>query len=374
MLPVTMTRRSFAQSLATGLPLVGMVSSLSETAAAASGHNPGEEWGRFDKAEDGGFRSAALHAVERMLYPLPTTSLLVVKAGRVVYHYGDSSHVSYLASARKSVLSMLYGKYVANGTINLDRTVGDLGIEEAGGLLPIEKRATIRHLLMSSSGVYYPAGSPGGSSDTPPRGSKEPGTYFLYNNWDFNVAGAVFEKLTGKSVFQALEADLAGPLQFQDFDRSRQRMLGYDDPKASRYKAYHLFLSGRDMARLGVLMVNDGRWNGKQIVPADWVSESTKRRVRADDMASRRESGYGYLWWLPADTRTGAEWLGSYLANGNFGQHVLCMPGIDTVIVHRNAVTDEFAIARNLGQTNASPAGGEVDFLKIADALVAART
>jgi len=248
--PVTMTRRSFAQSLATGLPLFGIVSSFSETAAAASGHNPGEEWELFDKAEDGGFRSAALQAVERMLYPLPTTSLLVVKAGRVVYHYGDSSHVSYLASARKSVLSMLYGKYVANGTINLDRTVGDLGIEETGGLLPIEKRATIRHLLMASSGVYYPAGSPGGSNDTPPRGSKEPGTYFLYNNWDFNVAGAVFEKLTGKSVFQALEADLAGPLQFQDFDRSRQRMLGYDDPKASRYKAYHMFLSGRDMARL----------------------------------------------------------------------------------------------------------------------------
>ena len=111
---------------------------------------------------------------------------------------------------------------------------------------------------MASSGVYYPAASPGGNEATPPRGSKEPGTYFLYNNWDFNVAGVIFEKLTGKSVFQALEADLARPLQFQDFDRSRQRMLGYDDPKTSRYKAYQLFLSGRDMARLGVLMVNRG--------------------------------------------------------------------------------------------------------------------
>ena len=372
----TMTRRSFARSLVAGVPMLRVIGAgrVSETVAAASGRNPDKEWSHFDKPEDAGFSSSALQAVEQTLYPLPTTSLLVVKQGRVVYRYGDASQVSYLASARKSVLSMLYGKYVANGTINLERTIGDVGIEEPGRLLAIEKRATIRSLLTASSGVYYPAGSPGGADATPPRGSKEPGTYFLYNNWDFNVAGVAFEKLTGKTVFQALESDLAEPLQFQDFDLSRQRMLGYDDPKTSRYKAYHLFLSGRDMARLGVLMLNGGAWNGKQVVPAPWVAESTKRRVRAIDMAARSESGYGYLWWLPADTRTGAEWVGSYLANGNFGQYLLCLPAIDTVIVHRRAVTDEFAVARNLGQTNAAPAGGAVDFLKIADAIVAART
>jgi len=371
----TMSRRSFAQSLATGLPLLGIAgASLSRTATAASGKNPDKEWGRFDKPEEAGFNGSALQAVERTLYSLPTTSLLVVKAGRIVYHYGDTAHVSYLASARKSVLSMLYGRYVANGTINLDRTIGELGIEEADGLLPIEKRATIRHVLMASSGVYYPAASPGGSEATPPRGSKEPGTYFLYNNWDFNVAGVIFEKLTGKSVFQALETDLARPLQFQDFDRSRQRMLGYDDPKTSRYKAYQLFLSGRDMARLGVLMVNRGTWDGKQVVPADWVAESTKRRVKAVDMAGRGDSGYGYLWWLPSDSRTGPEWAGSYMASGNYGQIILCLPAIDTVIVHRRAVTDEFAVARNLGHTNAAPAGGNVEFLKIADAIVAGRS
>src|SRR6476661_8822720 len=109
----TMSRRSFAQSLAAGLPLLGIAgASLSRTATAASGNNPGKEWGRFDKPEEAGFNASALQAVERTLYSLPTTSLLVVKAGRIVYHYGDTAHVSYLASARKSVLSMLYGRYV----------------------------------------------------------------------------------------------------------------------------------------------------------------------------------------------------------------------------------------------------------------------
>ena len=85
-----------------------------------------------------------------MLYKLPTTSMMVVVSGKVVYSYGDIGQISYLASARKSILSMLYGKYVANGTINLDRTLGELDIDDDGGLLPIEKTARVRDLLTAS--------------------------------------------------------------------------------------------------------------------------------------------------------------------------------------------------------------------------------
>ena len=57
----------------------------------------------------------------------------------------------------------------------------------------------------------------------PRRGSQAPGTYFQYQNWDFNAAGTAFEKLTGKDIFVALEEDLAKPIGMQDFDRARQR-------------------------------------------------------------------------------------------------------------------------------------------------------
>jgi CubicO group peptidase (beta-lactamase class C family) len=86
--------------------------------------------------------------------------------------------------------------------------------------------------------------------------------------------------------------------------------------------------------------------------------------------------GYGYLWWKPSETRSGPEWVGSWLAYGNYGQFILGLPAMETVIVHRRAVTDEFAIARNMGKTQASPAGGPfeaVAFLAIADMVVAAR-
>jgi CubicO group peptidase (beta-lactamase class C family) len=336
---------------------------------------PGRSW-ETDETAANGYRPELLAAVKGRLSSLPTTSLMVVTGGKVVFHYGDVTEVSYLASARKSILSMLYGKRVAAGTIKLNQTLEELGIDDVGGLLPIEKSATVEDLLTARSGVYHAAGSPGSdSSGTPARGSKRPGTYFYYNNWDFNLAGAVFERLTGSTVFAAFEKDLAIPLQLEDFDPSRQRMLGVEDQ--SRYLAYHFFLSGRDMARLGLAMVRNGTWQGQQIIPADWVKASTTPRVPAADITGPLKDGpldYGYLWWLPNQKR-GPEWARSFLAYGNYGQFILGLPALDTVIVHRRAVSDDFAIARNLGRDLSSPTGVSVpQFLAIADAILAARS
>jgi CubicO group peptidase (beta-lactamase class C family) len=322
------------------------------------------------------YKPELLAAVIGMLSSLPTTSLLVVTGGKEVFRYGDVGEISYLASARKSILSMLYGKYVAAGTIKLNQTLEELEIDDIGGLLPIEKSASVEDLLTARSGVYHPAGSPGSdSSGAPPRGSKRPGTYFYYNNWDFNLAGAVFERLTGSTVFEAFQKDLAIPLQLEDFDPSRQRMLGFEDQ--SRYLAYHFFLSGRDMARLGLAMVRAGTWQGQQIIPGDWVRASTTPRVSAADINGPLKNGpldYGYLWWLPNQQR-GPEWSRSFLAFGNYGQFILGLPTLDTVIVHRRAVSDDFAIARNLGRDVSSPKGVSVpQFLIIADAILAARS
>jgi len=364
-----LSRRGAVQTLAVGaaaLALNDTFSARAFAAAATAKTNPGTHWERWTTPQDAGFKTD-LQEVIATLFPLPTTSFMVVRGGKVALSYGFLDQVSYLASSRKSIMSMLYGKYVANGTIKLDTTLGQLGIDDIVGLTAQEKSATVRHILMSSSGVYTPQGSPGGDQNTPARGAYKPGEHFHYNNWDFNVCGFVFEKLTGKSVFKALAEDLTGPLGFEDFDINRQRMMGYE-PATSRYKAYHMFLSNRDMARLGLCMINDGKWNGQQIVPASWVKESTATHVVEAD----KERGYGYLWWLPSHGRKGPEWAGSYMADGNYGQYIVCLPALDLVVVHRRAVTDEFAIARNLGRTDASPPGGGVAILPIVDQLVAA--
>ena len=333
---------------------------------------PAQDWESWNDPAEAGFAPVAVAALEEALHQLPTTSLMVVRGGRVAYSYGDIAEPSYLASARKSVISMLYGPHVAAGTIDLGATLLQLGIDDVTGLLPIEKQATIGDILCSCSGVYYPAGSPGGDMQgVPPRGSQRPGTYFHYNNWDFNVAGAIFTQLTGRSVFDALEDQLATPLRFQDFDRQRQRMLGY--PDQSRFLAYHMFLSARDMARIGLLALRGGNWAGRELVPAEWMRESTRTHVWPSEMHGRFRdggSGYGYYWWTPQ--RPGqVEWNGAFLASGHFGQFILCLPALDTVIVHRRAVSDEKAMARNAGlDMSEVPSVSSTQLLKLAELLL----
>src|SRR5829696_2828737 len=103
---------------------------------------------------------------------------------------------------------MLYGNYVARGVVKLDRTIGELGIDDVGGLLPQEKEATVRDLITARSGVYHEASNSGDDlASAPPRGSVKHGTYQLYSNWDFNAAGTAFEKTTGRDIYDALESD-----------------------------------------------------------------------------------------------------------------------------------------------------------------------
>lgn len=364
-----LSRRSIltAASAATAFSAVGLGN---QTVSASENAGVGKSWKTMRDVSADEWSAARLAEMESKLYSMPTTSMMVVQGGEIVYQYGNLSDVSYLASARKSILSMLFGKYVIAGKIDLDMTIGEIGIDEDDGLLPLEKKARVKDLLTSSSGVYHAAGSPGGNASTPERGHTEPGTVFLYNNWDFNVLGAIFEKRTGKSVFQALKEDLAGPLGFEDFDVDRQRMMGYENQ--SRYLAYHLFLSARDMARLGQLMIQGGKWDGKVLVPESWIAESTKMRFSAEQTKSKEGLGYGYLWWVPVSDNPAFK--GSFLMNGNFGQFVLCLPAIDTVIVHRRAVTDEFALARNLGKTTYEPTKVTPgDFLAVAQAVLTAK-
>lgn len=351
-----------------------MHSTCLKTAASKDAVIPGASWQQVEHPETQGVDSALRAEVDAALDALPTTSFMAVSGGKALYTYGDVSEVSYLASTRKSILSMLMGTAVCDGRIDLDLTMADLGIDEAGGLLPIEKTARLRDLLISSSGVYHPAGSPGGDmKDVPERGSKAPGAYFHYNNWDFNVLGAAFEQLTGRSVFQALEEDLAQPLQFEDFDPARQRMLGYNGQ--SRYLAYHLFLSARDMARITLAMTRQGAWGDRQIVPAEWVTESTRISVPGEAMNGSRKprvAGYSYLWWIPAATTP--EWEGAFVAAGHFGQFMLGMPALDLVFVNRRAIPDDLAIARNNGTFTGEPPTVKMEqFLAVADKFVAAR-
>jgi CubicO group peptidase (beta-lactamase class C family) len=299
---------------------------------------PGAEWARIADPASVGFCADKLATVTETAKGLSTTAVMAVVGGRVLFDYGDVTKVSYLASVRKSVLAMLYGKYVASGKIRLNKTLAELGIDDIGGLTDAEKQATIEHLLMARSGVYHEASNSGDDlASAPPRGSQKPGTYFLYSNWDFNAAGTAFERETGQSIYDALEKDLVIPLGMRDFNRASHRRQG--NAAKSQHLAYHMNFSTRDMARLGLLMLREGNWNGTQIVPRDWAKKIVSPVTRVHEMNPERHRsdafGYGYLWWIWDGPAAKGAYEGAYTGRGAVGQYITVLPKLDMVIAHK---------------------------------------
>ena len=338
---------ALAATLSCARPQTTSAPAAATTAAARSVY-PGATWEPVASPEAAGWSSAGLDSVRAMLATLPTTGFMAVVGGRVLMQYGNVDTLSYLASVRKSILSMLYGNYVQRGAVNLDRTLADLNIDDVGGLLPQEREATVRDLLTARSGVFHPASNPGDFlASAPPRGTVKHGTYQLYSNWDFNAVGAIFEQLTGRDIYDALETDLARPIGMQDWRRDAQQKSG--DTTRSRYLAYHMWLSTRDMARIGYLMLREGRWNGVQLVPRDWVHETTRPVTRVWDMnpPQLREGpfGYGYLWWVWDGQWSSGPYAGGYSGLGAIGQQITVLPALDLVVAHKTAPRDRLQVS-----------------------------
>jgi CubicO group peptidase (beta-lactamase class C family) len=298
---------------------------------------PDTVWMEQDSIEKIGYDPQKLSELRRyVIDSLNTTGLYIVVDGKCLFEFGDIEELSYIASCRKSLLSMMFGRYVKNGTIDLDLTLEELEIDDIQGLLPIERQATIRNLITARSGIYHPASNDGDNSAYAPlRGSVKPGEYYLYNNWDFNAAGEIFEKLTKKNIYETFEQDIAIPIQMQDFKLEKQQKIG--DTTQSRYLAYHFWISTRDMARVGLLMLNKGNWNGNQIIPVDWVSLSTSTITPTSQFnpVFQREwnLAYGYMWWIFQDDNEIFD--GSYYASGARGQFLLVIPKLNMVISHK---------------------------------------
>ncbi|MBO4571969.1 MAG: serine hydrolase [Bacteroidales bacterium] len=314
---------------------------ISAGAAMAQGYiypKAGGDW-QTARPQKYGFSPDGLEKVTNFVIDSThATGIVVIVGGEQIYSFGVLNRLSYLASCRKSLLAMLYGKYVENGTIDLTKTMADLGIDDIGGLTPQEKEATVYDLITSRSGVYHPASNDGDSKDKPNRGDKKHGEYFVYNNWDFNCAGAVFEQMTGKNIYDAFGEDIAVPIGMQDWDRAEQKKGG--NLKISKFPAYHFYLTVRDMARVGYLMLRDGKWNGRQVISKPWhdrIISVVTPWEQMDGKTSIPRFEYGYMWWLfaPQSPLFRPEYKGAYSARGAMGQYITVIPELDMVVAFK---------------------------------------
>jgi CubicO group peptidase (beta-lactamase class C family) len=292
---------------------------------------PSPTWTRAENPAALGWSTEKLKKAEAYTQAYAPTAVMIVQDGRTVASWGDISHKVNVRSVRKSLISALYGIGVAEGRIRLDQTIGQLGIDDRPpSLSETEKQATIRDLLMARSGIYHAAAyeTPDAKAKRPQRGSHPPGSYWYYNNWDFNTLGFIYQKLTGDNVFQAFEERIAKPIGMEDFSADDGKFVF---ESSSDYPAYTFRLTARDLARFGWLFLNRGMWSEAQIVPADWVDEATKPWSHTDIPPL----DYGYLWWVsPADVVSRyPAFAGSYRALGYGGQDLAVVPHLRLVVV-----------------------------------------
>lgn len=321
---------------------------------------PAETWQAISPAE-ACWSDERLELARAYAERIGSGPVMVVVNGRVLAEWGETDQKFHVASVRKSLLSALIGVHVQSGEIDLTSTLSQLGIDDdPPSLTPAEQQATVGDLLTSRSGVYRVAEfeTPGTGWNRPARGSHLPGSYYYYNNWDFNALGTIFKQQTGTKIGDAFLKSIAEPLQMQDFQSSDVASV---TTGISRHAAYPFRMSARDLARFGLLYLRGGAWDGRQIVPADWVAESTARHVKgisATTMGQMDEravgdAGYGYMWWVETEGRLypGVTLpAGAFAAQGNGGRYVLVIPAYDLVVVHRGASDERGARAVERGE------------------------
>ena len=300
---------------------------------------PAKYWPKAQAPEQLGWSSEKLAAARKYSKQLDTAAVMIVDNGVVVDAWGDITKNFQCHSMRKSLMSAIIGIHVDQGNLDLSKTIEELVIDDyPPALTAQEKQATVGDLIKARSGIYHAAlgESPGMKAMRPKRHSHAPGTFWYYNNWDFNALGTIFEQETGTKIFEEFDRQFAKPLQMEDFKVSNCRYLSsdnYGEFLTSKHRYYLFRVSARDLARFGLLFLSDGRWHDRHVVSSAWVSESTASH---SDIAS--DKGYGYMWWT--GTREGLFTSvkvkdHSYYAAGWGGHKIFVLPYRNLVIVHR---------------------------------------
>lgn len=294
-----------------------------------------------------GYDPVKLEELRLLLRERGSESMLLLKDGKVFFEFGDIRARRLVHSIRKPLLHALVGIEQARGDcLRLDRRLSEFDVDEAPpGLSAAEKSATLAQLLQSRSGVYHPAAAEteGMAAQRPARGSHAPGTHYYYNNWDFNAAGAIYEQCSGTGVHEAFLAQVARPLGMLDYRGRIYSWPGDDaaipadadgfrklEPAQSRHRAWHFRLSTHDLALFGQLYLQRGQWQGRQLVPAEWVDAGTQP---ISVIEPEYGLAYGMLWNVLVP---GADEARPAFYHTGLGVHMLGIyPRHGLVMVHR---------------------------------------
>jgi CubicO group peptidase (beta-lactamase class C family) len=300
---------------------------------------PTEGWLSATPAEQGMDIDSMDKMTDRVDTDLPfVLSIMVIRHGYVVYEeYFGGSNASTLLSVRsvtKSVMSAIVGIALENGDLpSLDITLEDaLPDYFENGENADKSNITLRNLLMMRSGIDW------GETQQQVVGlwqsrddqieyilsqsmADTPGAAWRYSTADAHLVSAMFQNLTGQSLLDYGTTHLFSPLGFGEVDWQ-------EDSSGYNIGGAELYLTPRDMAKFGFLYLNNGLWDGQQIVPSDWVALTTT--AQDEDVYY-----YGYQWW-----RAEHEFFGehtAFVALGYGGASIFVHPELDLIVVTQSS-------------------------------------
>ncbi len=298
------------------------------------------EW-RTATPESQGVDSAALTEAitQARAKGLAIHSLLVVRNGYLIaeayFHPYDGTRPHDIASATKPLTATLIGLAIAQGKIRsaqeplLSFFPKRLKDQEVKNADKRKRRITLEHLLTMSSGLDCAGrGEPAlWNMFLAPDNTQfmldlpmvsEPGAQYGYCSGGMHLLSSVVSKATGMNAEAFARKHLFAPLGIRNF-------IWPHDPQGVSHGFGNLHLLPRDMAKLGWLFLNQGKWQGKQIVPADWVATATRSHSKTGGAGT---ADYGYGWRVPTNNGPIA-----FEASGRGGQSISVLPSKNAVIV-----------------------------------------
>jgi CubicO group peptidase (beta-lactamase class C family) len=275
-------------------------------------------------------------------------AVIVAVDGRTLFehYYGGATaeESRSVFSVTKSVISVLAGQAVSEGRLHLGDRLSRLLPQYAKEMHPRVARVTLRQLLTMTAG--FPDTS-GGLVDAEMARSKdwvrfilahqdhEPGKDFVYSDLGAHLLSPILQRATGQTVLAYARTHLFDPLGIRSRpaaqpvafstglgEFNRARFAWATDPQGFALGFTHLKMPPRDMARFGQLLLQEGRWNGRQIVPSAWVRQSTTAQT------GDPSSPYGFLWWVTETDHTPG-----FAAEGLGGQLIQIVPHRRLVLV-----------------------------------------
>lgn len=287
------------------------------------------EWGS-DRPENHGIPTAWRDGLSKELTKIPVRAALVVKDGSIIYEYygqGDDVNTDYsIYSCTKSITSAAVGVAIEQGLLpGVDSRLGDFFPDLDD---PQKEAITVGQLLNLTAGFEWTEALTDGVmldwmlADNQvdyvlnKKMLHQPGEVFNYSSGNTQLLSAIIEKVTGMSEADYVRKNILEPIGIDD-------VLWWSDAQGITFGGFGIWLTAREAARFGQLYLNEGRWGEQQVVPAEWVREST---VSQGNIAY-----YGYNWWV--DVPEPEQAFRMYYASGFGGQHIIVVPEHQLVAV-----------------------------------------